>query len=85
MNFKVKIKSKCGQGGEEVKKSENFANVISGCSQMAICKGYKCIVQRVTTPVSYDLQVLYFVDCISEFHHVDHMPCHDIRQPKQNR
>ena len=33
VNFMLQISSKCGQGGEEgVKKSENFADVINGCS-----------------------------------------------------
>ena len=33
VNFILQISSKCGQGGEGVKKSDNFADVISGCPQ----------------------------------------------------
>ena len=32
VNFILQISSKCGQGGEGVKKAENFADVINGCS-----------------------------------------------------
>ena len=32
VNFILQISSKYGQGGEGVKKSENFADVINGCS-----------------------------------------------------
>ena len=35
VNFVVQISSKCGQGGEGVKKSENFADVIYGRSLAA--------------------------------------------------
>ena len=33
MNFILQISSNCGQGGEGVKKSENFGDIINGCSQ----------------------------------------------------
>ena len=33
MNFMLQISSKCGQGGEDFKKSENFADVLYGSPQ----------------------------------------------------
>ena len=40
VNCILQISSKCGQGGEGVKKSENFADVING-SPLRLCRNFQ--------------------------------------------
>ena len=40
VNFILQIRSKCGRRGERVKKSENFADVISVSSLSLCCVGF---------------------------------------------
>ena len=56
MNFILQSSSKCGQGGREIQKSENFADVINGCSPRMIDLLSNNTNTMISTPLSPPFQ-----------------------------